>query len=153
MTPSLFTMKEPYFSLRIDGLLELISTQAKARQHKIGPHKVAKDRRTHDAQLLPNHSVPLFTAAAKIPKQMRIMIPLPIIKTDSLKTAWAQRPEEGKPETREVIETFFPPAPATSIARGLTSSGSINRPLQQIPRRNAGGFRETLTIPLAVRVS
>ena len=28
------------------------------------------------------------------------MIPLPIIKTGSLKTAWAQLPEEAKPETR-----------------------------------------------------
>src|SRR5262249_42613067 len=51
------------------------------------------------------HSVPLFTAAAKIARQMRIMIPLPIIKTDSLKTAWAQLPEEAKPETREVTKT------------------------------------------------
>jgi len=33
---------------------------------------------------------------------MRIMIPLPIIKTDSLKTAWAQLPEEAKPETPEL---------------------------------------------------
>ena len=46
-----------------------------------------------------------FTAAAKIERQMRIMIPLPIIKTDSLKTGWAQLPEKAKPETREVIKT------------------------------------------------
>ena len=38
---------------------------------------------------------------------MRIMIPLPIIKTDSLKTAWAQLPEEAKLETREVIEDMI----------------------------------------------
>ena len=38
---------------------------------------------------------------------MRIMIPLPIIKTDSLKTAWAQLPEEAKPETREVIKDMI----------------------------------------------
>jgi hypothetical protein len=38
---------------------------------------------------------------------MRIMIPLPIMKTDSLKTAWAQLPEEAKPETREVIKDMI----------------------------------------------
>jgi hypothetical protein len=35
------------------------------------------------------------------------MIPLPIIETDSLKTAWAQLPEEAKPETREGEEALI----------------------------------------------